>query len=145
MSSNQSCVHDGAGYDEVYLSGQDDPSTSYDEQVPSSNSSSVEKDEDVDVDGLEGDSNKDLVSAEPPSQSIIGPDGLRQFILLPLWPVKDFKSSIKQKHFDTLREKYQIPVNIPICLPYKSKNVTTGVSMASECTSKCLKRDLGSH
>ena len=145
MSSNQSCVHDGAGYDEVYLSGQDDPGTSYDEQVPSSNSSSVEKDEDVDVDGLEGDSNKDLVSAEPPSQSIIGPDGLRQFILLPLWPVKDFKSSIKQKHFDTLREKYQIPVNIPICLPYKSENVTTGVSMASECTSKCLKRDLGSH
>ena len=119
MSSDQSCVHDGAGYDEVYLSGQDDPGTSYDEQVPSSNSSSVEKDEDVDVDGLEGDSNKDLVSAEPPSQSIIGPDGLRQFILLPLWPVKDFKSSIKQKHFDTLREKYQIPVNIPICLPYK--------------------------
>ena len=121
MSSNQSCVHDGAGYDEVYLSGQDDPGTSYDEQVPSSNSSSVEKDEDVDVDGLEGDSNKDLVSAEPPSQSIIGPDGLRQFVLLPLWPVKDFKSSIKQKHFDTLREKYQIPVNIPICLPYKSE------------------------
>ena len=119
MSSDQSCVHDGAGYDEVYLSGQDDPGTSYDEQVPSSNSSSMEKDEDVDVDGLEGDSNKDLVSAEPPSQSIIGPDGLRQFILLPLWPVKDFKSSIKQKHFDTLREKYQIPVNIPICLPYK--------------------------
>ena len=105
----------------MYLSGQDDPGTSYDEQVPSSNSSSVEKDEDVDVDGLEGDSNKDLVSAEPPSQSIIGPDGLRQFVLLPLWPVKDFKSSIKQKHFDTLREKYQIPVNIPICLPYKSE------------------------
>ena len=49
MSSDQSCVHDGAGYDEVYLSGQDDPGTSYDEQVPSSNSSSVEKDEDVDV------------------------------------------------------------------------------------------------
>ena len=121
MSSNQSCVHDGAGYDEVYLSGQDDPGTSYDEQVPSSNSSSVEKDEDVDVDGLDGDSNKDLVNAEPSSQSIIGPDGLRQFILLPLWPVKDFKSSIKQKHFDTLREKYQIPVNIPICLPYKSE------------------------
>ena len=33
--------------------------------------------------------------------------------------VNDFGSTIKQKHFDTLREKYQIPVNIPICLPYK--------------------------
>ena len=121
MSSDQSCVHDGASYDEVYPSGQDDPGTSYDEQVPSSNSYSAEKDEDLDVDGLEGDSNKDLVSAKPPSQSVIRPNGLRQFILLPLWTMKDFRSSIKQKHFDTLREKYQIPVNIPICLPYKSE------------------------
>jgi len=71
------------------------------------------------VDGSEGGSNEDLVSAEPHSQSIIGLDGLRQFILLPLWTMNDFRSTIKQNHFDTLREKYQIPVNIPICLPYK--------------------------
>ena len=62
-----------------------------------------------------------LVSAEPPPQSIIGPDGLRQFILLPLWTMNDFRSTIKQKHFDTFREKYQIPFNIPIRLPYKSE------------------------
>ena len=105
----------------MYPSSQDDPGTSYDEQVPSSKSSSAEKDEDVDMDALEGDSNEDLGSAKPPSQSVIGPEGLRQFILLPMWTVKDFRFSIKQKHFDTLREKYQIPVNIPICLPYKSE------------------------
>ena len=33
--------------------------------------------------------------------------------------VNDFNSSIKQKHFNTLREKYQIPVGIPIRLPFK--------------------------
>ena len=77
-------------------------------------------DEDVDVDGSKDDLNdKYIVSVEPFSQSVVGPDGLRQFILLPLWTVNDFRSTIKQKHFDTLREKYWIPVNIPICLPYK--------------------------
>ena len=32
-----------------------------------------------------------------------------------------FHSSIKQTHFNTLREKYQILVHIPIRLPFKSK------------------------
>ena len=58
-SSDQSCVRDGVGYDEVYSSGQDDLGTSYDEQVPSSNSSSAKGDEDVDVDESEGDSNNE--------------------------------------------------------------------------------------
>lgn len=119
--SDQSCVRDGVGYNDVYPLGLDDPNTSYDERVLSSNSSFVEGDEDVNVDGSEGDLNEDLVSAEPSPQSVIGPDGLRQFIFLPLWTVNDFKSTIKQKHFDTLKEKYQILVNIPICLPYKSE------------------------
>ena len=78
LSSDQSCVRDEAGYDELYPSGQDDLGTSYDEQVPSSNSSSAEGDEDVDVDGSKGNSNdEDIVSVEPPSQSIIGLDGFR--------------------------------------------------------------------
>ena len=74
----------------------------------------------MDVDGSEDDSSEEyIVSAKPPSQSVVGLDGLTEFILLPLWTVNDFKSTIKQKHFDTLRGKYHIPVNIPICLPYK--------------------------
>ncbi|KAK9993398.1 hypothetical protein SO802_023101 [Lithocarpus litseifolius] len=48
--SEQSCVHEGAGYDEVYSSGQDDPNTSYDERVSFANSPSMEEDEDLDVD-----------------------------------------------------------------------------------------------
>ena len=65
-SSDRSCVCDGAGYDEVYLSGQDNPGTSHDERVLSTNSPSTEEDEDLDVEGLEGDSNdEDIGSAEP--------------------------------------------------------------------------------
>ena len=55
------------------------------------------------------------------SQSVIGPDGLREFIMLPLGTVNDFRSLIKEFHFKTLRAKYQISDNIPLCLPYKSE------------------------
>ena len=121
-SSDQSYVRNGVGYDEVYLSSQDDPSTSSDERVPSFNSSSTEGDEDVNMNGLKDDSSdQNIANAEPITQSVIGPNGLREFILLPLWTVNDFRSTIKQKQFDTLKEKFQIPVNIPICLPYKSE------------------------
>jgi len=51
----------------------------------------------------------------------VGPDGLREFTLLPLWTVNDFVSKIKESHFKTLKDKYQIPVHIPIRLPYKSE------------------------
>ena len=79
-SSEQSCVREGVGYNEVYLLGQDNPNTSsFDERVPSANSPSVEEDDDLDVDGSESDSNKDegIGSDEPPIQSIIRLDGLR--------------------------------------------------------------------
>ena len=55
----------------------------------------------------------------PPIQSLIGPDGFREFIKLPLWTINDFNSSIKQLHFNTLRKKYHIPVDIPMHLPFK--------------------------
>ena len=41
--------------------------------------------------------------------------------MLPEWTVNDFRSTIKDKHFNTLRANYQIPNNTPICLPYKSE------------------------
>ena len=83
------------------------PDTSFDEKVPSSNSPSLKWDGDMDVDGSKDDSSDQIMaSAEPPTQSAIGPDGLREFILLPLWMVNDFRSTIKQKHFDKLREKF---------------------------------------
>ncbi|KAL0008121.1 hypothetical protein SO802_009623 [Lithocarpus litseifolius] len=68
-----------------------------------------------------GDSNDGLVGAEPSIQSVIGPDRLREFIMLPIWTVNDFRFTIKESHFKTRREIYQIPINIPLCLPYKSE------------------------
>ena len=71
------------------------------------------------MDRLESDD--DVDNAEPPIQSIIGPDGLREFIMLPIWTVNDFTSIVKESHYKTLREKYQIPNNIPLRLLYMSK------------------------
>ena len=51
----------------------------------------------------------------------MGPDGLRVFIMLPIWTVNDFTSTIKESQFKPIREKYQIPVNIPLRLPYMSE------------------------
>ena len=69
----------------------------------------------------EDDFSEGLDDAEPPIQSVVGPDGLREFIMLSIWTVNDFTSTIKESHFKTLKEKYQIPVNIPLCLPYMSE------------------------
>ena len=118
ISSNQSCVRNRASYDEMYPSGQKDPDVSREERSPSASSS---RDDDLEIKGLEGGFSHGLIGDKPPIQSVIGPDGLRELILLPLWMVNDFMSKIKRPHFKTLRDKYQIPVNIPMCLPYKSE------------------------
>ena len=41
--------------------------------------------------------------------------------MLPEWTMNNFVSTIKENHFKTLRENYQISKNIPIRLPYTSK------------------------
>ena len=73
------------------------------------------------MDRSEDDYSDDLDGSEPPIQSIIGFNGLREFIMLSLWTVNDFFSTIKESHFKTFREKYQILINILIRLPYKSE------------------------
>ena len=117
-SSNQSFVRDGVGYDEVYPSGHKDLDSPSKDRCPSTSSS---RDEDSEMERSKGDSSDGLIDADPPILSVIGPDGLREFILLPLWMVNGFISKIKESHFKTLRDKYQIPVHIPMHLPYKSE------------------------
>ena len=129
-SSNQFFVHNGVGYDEVYLSYHkylDSPS----EEKSSSASYPFSRDKGLEAERLEDDSSEGLDDAEPPIQSITGPDGLREFIMLPISTVNDFTSTIKESHFKTLREKYQIPVNIPHRLPYLSE--------------KCYYKDVGAY
>ena len=75
----------------------------------------------MDADKSVGDSSDGLICANPPVQSIISLDGFREFIMFPIWTINDFTSTIKETHFKTIREKYQIPINIPLRLPYKSE------------------------
>ena len=58
---------------------------------------------------------------DQPLRSVIGADGLREFIMLPKWTVNKFTSIIKEKHFSTFRAIFQIPDYISIRLPYVSK------------------------
>ena len=115
--SNQSCVHEGADYDEVYPSGQNNPSTLSEDRDSSATSPS----RDEEIDRSEDSHSDNIVDAEPPIQFVIGTNGLREFIMFPIGTVNDFTSTIKETPFKTLREKYQILVNIPLCLPYKSE------------------------
>ena len=119
-SSNQLCVREGVGYDEVFPLGQNDLGNLNEERNPLATSPST-RDEDLNTNRSKGDSTDGLVGVEPPTQFAIGPDGLREFIILPLWTVNNFISTIKETHFKTLREKYQIPDHIPLRLPYKSE------------------------
>ena len=108
VSSEQSCVRKGVSYDKVFQSGRNNLGTSSDERNPSA-TSPFTRDKDLDTDRSEGDSADGLYGAEPPTQFVIGPNGLKEFIILPLWTVNDFISTIKQSHFNTLRDKYQKP------------------------------------
>ena len=135
-SSNQSFVRDWEGYDKVYPSGQKDPDTSSEERNLFATSPSS-RDEGLEMDRPEGDSSDDLDDAEPSIQFVIGPDGPKEFIMLPLWTVNDFRSTIKESHFKTLRIKYQIPDNIPLHLPYKLEKCYYKVLKASGFMSKC--------
>ena len=77
----------------MFLSGQKDPNTSSEERSlystsPSSRDEGLEMDRPEDDEGVNG--------VEPPIQSIIGPDGLREFIMLPIWTINDFTSTIKE-------------------------------------------------
>ena len=113
-SSNQSFVRDGAGYEELYPSGYKDPDELI-ERTPSATSPSS--------------TNEDMELAEPGEGSddggehrtVVGDDGLREFVMLPEWTVHKFVSTIKEVHFKTIRAIYQIPDHIPIRLPYKSE------------------------
>ena len=114
-SSNQSFVRDGAGYEEVYPSGYREPDNLSEERSPSASSPSS-KNEDMELAELEegsGDGEDQRI------KSVVGADGLSEFVILPEWTVNAFTSTIKEAHFKTLRANYQIPDYIPIRLPYK--------------------------
>ena len=119
-SSNQSFVHNWAGYEEMYPSSYRDPDDLSEERSPSASSPSL-KNEDMEVAKPEEGSDD---SEDQRIKSVVGADGLREFTMLPEWTVNAFTSTIKEPHFKTLKANYQIPDYILTRLPYKSKNVT---------------------
>ena len=116
-SSNQSVVRDGVDYEEVYPSGHRDQESPGEERSPSASSLSSTN-EDMEMANQEEVSND---GEEQTLKSVMGADGLREFIMLPERTVSNFVSTIKENHFKTLRDNFQIPDNIPIRLPYKSE------------------------
>ena len=114
-SSNQSFVRDGAGYEELYPSGYKDPDE-LSKRTPSATSPSS-TDEDMELAEPEEDSDGDGKGIK----SIVRADGLREFVMLPEWTVNNFKSTIKEVHFKTIRAIYQIPDHIPIRLPFQAE------------------------
>ena len=114
-SSNQLFVRDGAGYEELYPSGYKDP----DELIERTSSATSPSSTNEDIELAEPEEGFDGGDGGP--RSIVGADGLREFVMLPEWTVHKFVSTIKEVHFKTIRAIYQIPDHIPIRLPYKSE------------------------
>ena len=132
-SSNQSVVRDGMDYEEVYPSSHRDPESPGEQRSPSaSSSSSTNKDtEMVDQEKVSDDGEEQTL------RSVVGANGIREFIMLSKWTTNNFVSIIKENHFKTLRENFQIPDNIPIRLSYKSEKCyydgVEGVEVYERC------------
>ena len=116
-SNNQSVVRDRADNEEVYSSGHvDQESPDEERSLSASSSSSTNEDmEMVDPEKVSDDSEEQTL------RSVVGANGLREFIMLPEWTMNNFVSTIKENHFKTFKENFQIPDNIPIRLHYKSE------------------------
>ena len=115
-SSNQSFVCDGVGYKELYSLGYRDPDDLSEKSPSASSPSSKNEDKEV-AEPEEGSDDGE----EQRIKSVVGTDGLREFVMLPEWTINSFTSTIKEAHFETLRANYQIPDYIPIRLPCKSE------------------------
>ena len=99
----------------MYLTGYRDLDELSEKSLSAASPSS--KNEDMELAKLEEGSE----NGEQRTKSVVGTDGLREFVMLPEWTVNNFTSTIKEAHFKTLRAIYQIPDYIPIRLPYKSE------------------------
>ena len=100
----------------MYPSGYRDPDNLSERGLSTSSLSSKNEDMEV-VEPEEGSDDGE----DQRIKSVVGTDGLREFVMLPEWTVNAFTSTIKEAHFKTLRANYQIPDYIPIRLPYKSE------------------------
>jgi len=74
-----------------------------------------------DNDGDEDNIDKEALDSTPGA-----PGDDRPFIFPKIWTVNDFQPTMSDKVFKTLRDRYQIPDNIPIRLPGKFEKRYSG-------------------
>ena len=63
------------------------------------------------------------------------------FILPKMWTINDFLPKMTVNIFKNLRDHYQIPDHIPICLLGKFKKCYLGKTMMLTCTTLCSQLD----
>ena len=100
----------------MYLSGHEDHDSPSEERSLFASSPSS-RNEGLEMSDEEG-SNDKPDNDDLQIQSVVGANGLRQFVMLLEWSVNHFTSSIKEKYFKTFRAHFQMLDNISIRLPY---------------------------
>ena len=140
VSSDQSSVCDGAGYDEVFGSGYESRSFS---ELLERETSAQSPDEEVgsygdegqeEVGGKEGEveveeernNDRDEGDKESCEGTLGSPGGNRPFILPKELAINKFLPKNSDRVFKELRGHFQIPNHIPICLPRENEKCYTG-------------------
>ena len=140
--SEESSVHEGAGYDETFGSGDEseDFSPSLERETSAQsldgeNKGYAEGSEEVGVGEVEkegswsdsGDDNDEEDEGEESCEGAsVGPGNNHPFILPIEWVVNKFLPSMSDKVFKELRIRYQIPEHIPIRLPKENEKCYSG-------------------
>ena len=146
--SEESSVHEGAGYDEAFGSGVESedfsPSSGRETSAQSldgedegyaegSEEVGIEVgkegswgDSEVDHDGEDGNGDEEDDGEESREGASVGPGDNSPFILPAEWAVNKFLPLMSDKIFKELRVRYQIPEHIPICLSEENEKCYTG-------------------
>ena len=117
-SSNQSFVRDGAGYEELYLSGYRDPDE-LSERSPSAASPSS-KNEDMELAEPEECSD----DGEQRIKSVVGTDRLREFVMLPEWTSITLRPRSRRHILKHLEQSTKYPTISLSVYPTSQKNTT---------------------
>lgn len=88
-----------------------------------------DEEEPEEEDDEEGEDNESAPEGGSPGSP--GDGRTRPFIILAIWTVNDFKPTMTTNIFKNLWDRYQIPENVPICLPSKSCGVVLMVGTVS--------------
>ena len=148
--SEQSSVHDGAGYDEIFGSGDEFEGFSHSSERETSaqspnddvksyteeNEKVVDEGEDEVEEGEResgSDEDEDEGDEESCEGTSRGPGDNRPFILPEDWTVNKFLPMMSDRVFKELRSRYHTPEHIPIHLPRENKRCYSGGPQTSAC------------